>query len=77
MAYKPITSAPVCSAPTGRVKFLPEPKNVRGILRRLGYEWQPGVRLLVRFDHVTKIEAAYAFIGNDATSPCYCLREGA
>lgn len=64
MAYKPITDAPTCPAPTGRMMLLPEPKNVRSCLRRLGYEWQPGVKLLVRFAKASKIDEAYAYIGH-------------
>lgn len=53
--------------PRSRVKLIIEPREVRGLLRSLGFAWAPQAKLLVTFgdgQHRKKVVFALAFFAS-------------
>lgn len=63
---KPITLAPVVSGNIGRRRWtlVAEPKRVQSLLGKLGYAWEPGIKVLVRFGGKFKVTRAIAYKGS-------------
>lgn len=68
MTYKIVTGAPLYSGRVPRgYSIILEPGQVKSVLRRLGYNWEPRCKLLVRYHHNFVIESALAYFGNAKT----------
>lgn len=71
MSYKPITTAPYFtteSLPRG-YSIIIDPRQVRSVLMRLGYDWQPSAKLLVKYHDNFRIKEAICYFGSATTKP--------
>lgn len=70
MPIKAIKSAPVYRAKIARNRMqVSDTNQVKSMLGRLGYAWEPRAKVLVRYAHGYRIERALAYFGSVSTLP--------